>query len=91
MRPYVGEIKSFIEQQAPGELLEVWLEQDCPEVRFTLPDMSLYHVVRRRLARVHEIMHEPFLDAGPLRVKAPEHLRRRPEDVLDAIPGEVLQ
>ena len=76
MRPYVSRIVDVI-GDAGGTCDEVWLEFDCPEVRFTLPDNALYHPVRRAIAKIHEEMHAPFLEGGPLRVKTPEHLRRK--------------
>jgi hypothetical protein len=39
---------------ADGTLEATWLEEDCPEVRFTLPDMSRYHEVRRAIAQIHD-------------------------------------
>jgi hypothetical protein len=76
MRPYVSQIIEAIEA-AGGTCEEAWLEFDCPEVRFTLPDDALYHSVRSAIAKIHEEMHAPFLEGGPLLVKVPEHLRRK--------------
>ena len=52
-RSYVERIVHVV-TEAGGTVTDVFPEAGCPEVHFTLRDVSRYHEVRRAIAAIHE-------------------------------------